>query len=80
MKQADRGKAARLEHILEQFDRWYARTLADLADAGYDYETVAEAKHRLAYQRKFPSLGQAELDSVMYQAKRKEERAARRAA
>lgn len=74
MKFADRNKAAKLVTIIDRYDRWMIRTLADLNDAGYYFASVEEARERLSYQIRYPEFDQMQLDSVMYQARKRAER------
>lgn len=62
MRKADRLAATRLEAIMGRHTDREKQTLYELRQAGFDFDTISDAKRRLSLQRKMPGFTQEQID------------------
>jgi hypothetical protein len=72
MRRDDRNAASRLEAVMERHAAWEKQTLYELRRAGFNFETIADAKRRLSLQRKMPGFTQEQIDIAIRVAQNKE--------
>jgi hypothetical protein len=62
MRRDDRLAATRLESVMARHADREKQTLYELRQAGFDFDTIADAKRRLGLQRKMPGFTQEQID------------------
>lgn len=65
MNKYDRTMSQRLQAIIERHEAREQRTMLELRQAGFGNLTIAQARERLAAQRRFPTFSQDQLNEIL---------------